>query len=75
MDWARLRFASESPAMTDAGGVYFEIVTVGQTSRISAIHEATGVEVSAMGPASAARSDLERLALRKLEAKLARRRN
>lgn len=53
------------------GDVYFEYVTVGVTARIAAIHEATGIEVSALGPANAARADLERLALRKLQMKLA----
>ena len=37
-----------------------------------AIDAATGTEVSVMGPASAAQADLERLALAKLKARLAR---
>lgn len=52
--------------------VYFEFVSVGSTVKVSAIDVATGVEVSVMGPASAAQADLERLALGKLKARLAR---
>ncbi len=40
--------------------------------KVSAIHAATGVEVSAVGPANAARADLQRLAIRKLEQRLRR---
>jgi hypothetical protein len=38
---------------------------------VTAIDAATGTEVSIMGPAGAARADLERLAVAKLEARLA----
>ncbi len=51
--------------------VYFEFVTLGNTVRVSAICSVTGVEVQVIGPASAARRDLEQLALRKLERRLA----
>jgi hypothetical protein len=40
--------------------------------KITAIDSATAVEVSVMGPANAAQSDLERVALRKLKARLER---
>jgi hypothetical protein len=40
--------------------------------KVTAIDSVTAVEVSIMGPASAAQSDLEKLALRKLEARLKR---
>lgn len=52
--------------------VYFEFIAIGTTVKVSAIDVATGVEVSVMGPASAAQADLERLALGKLKARLAR---
>jgi hypothetical protein len=40
--------------------------------KVTAVDEATGVEVSAIAPANTARHDLERLALAKLERALAR---
>lgn len=51
--------------------VYFEFVVRGNSVRVSAICSVTGVEVQVIGPANAARHDLERLALRKLERRLA----
>ena len=52
--------------------VYFEFVAIGSTVKVSAIDAATGTEVSIVGPASATQADLERLALAKLKARLAR---
>jgi hypothetical protein len=52
--------------------VYFEFTTIGSAVRVAAIDAATGIEVTAMGPASAARADLEQLALAKLKARLRR---
>ena len=51
--------------------VYFEFVALGNAVRVSAICSATGVEVQVIGPINAARRDLERLALRKLQRRLA----
>mgnify|MGYP003596293859 FL=1 len=51
--------------------VYFEFVALGNVVRVSAICSVTGVEVQVIGPAGAARRDLELLALRKLERRLA----
>lgn len=51
--------------------VYFEFVVLGNSVRVSAICSVTGVEVQVIGPVNAARHDLERLALRKLERRLA----
>ena len=51
--------------------VYFEFTAIGAVVKVVAIDAATGTEVSVMGPASAAQSDLERLALGKLKARLA----
>jgi hypothetical protein len=50
--------------------VYFEFTPIGRTVKVSAIDAATGIEVSVVAPAGAARADLQRLALRKLEARL-----
>ncbi len=52
--------------------VYFEFVALGSVVKVSAIDAATGTEVSAMGPATASQADLQRLALQKLKARLAR---
>ena len=54
--------------------VYFEFTAIGTTVKVVAIDAATGIEISVMGPASAAQADLERLALGKLKARLARER-
>jgi len=52
--------------------VYFEFTPVGGVVKVAAIDSETGIEVTVMGPASAAQADLERLALQKLKARLAR---
>ena len=49
------------------GEVYFEFRPVGNYMRVNAIHAATGRETFALGPLNASRSDLQRLALRKLK--------
>lgn len=54
-----------------AASVYFEHTAVGAYLRVAAICAETGTEVVVMGPAHAAPHDLERLALRKLERRLA----
>jgi hypothetical protein len=51
--------------------VLFEITMVGDVARVAAVDGETGLEVVIMGPAGASRSDLEALALRKLERALA----
>ncbi|MEM8985976.1 MAG: serine hydroxymethyltransferase [Pseudomonadota bacterium] len=53
--------------------VYFEYIALGDTMKVSAIDGASGVETAVVGPATAARHDLERLALAKLNKKLERR--
>jgi hypothetical protein len=55
------------------GDVYFEFTTIGSAVRVAAIDALSGLEVTVVGPASASRTDLERLALRKLQAQLDRR--
>jgi hypothetical protein len=52
--------------------VYFEFIVVGNAVKCTAIDSLTAIEVSVMGPKSAAKADLERLALNKLKARLAR---
>jgi hypothetical protein len=55
----------------DDGEVFFEFAAIGRTVKVSAIDATTGVEVSVVAPATAARADLQRLALQKLKARLA----
>jgi hypothetical protein len=61
-------------ASGDLGEVFFEFTAIGNNVKVAAIHAASATEVSVIGPASAARSDLERLALQKLKARLGRER-
>ncbi|NJL08814.1 MAG: serine hydroxymethyltransferase [Methylacidiphilales bacterium] len=51
--------------------VLFEFARMGAYVRVAAIDAETGVEVVVMGPANALRTDLERLALQKLQRRLA----
>jgi hypothetical protein len=51
--------------------VLFEFRQVGTTVRVAAIDSATGMEVTVMGPVTASRNDLQRLALNKLKARMA----
>jgi hypothetical protein len=55
---------------SNPGEILFEFTAIGRSVKVVAIHAASGVEVSVMGPASAARSDLEQLAVRKLVVRL-----
>ena len=52
--------------------VYFEHIVIGRSVKVVAIDSLTATEVSIVGPANAAKSDLEQLALQKLKARLAR---
>jgi hypothetical protein len=52
------------------GAVYFEFTAIGHSIKVVAIHAASGLEVSAIAPAGAARADLQRLVLQKLKARL-----
>ena len=53
-----------------SGEVFFEFTVIGRSAKVSAIDAATGVEVSVVAPATAARADLQRLALQKLKGRL-----
>ena len=52
--------------------IYYEFTAIGHAVKVTAIDSVTGIEVSAMGPSSASQADLQRLALRKLQARLRR---
>jgi hypothetical protein len=56
----------------DLREVYFEFTFVGSAVRVAAIDGVTGRETIVMGPANASTADLQRLALAKLNANLAR---
>ncbi|MCC2111901.1 MAG: serine hydroxymethyltransferase [Hyphomicrobiales bacterium] len=47
--------------------VIFEFVPLGRQVKVMAVDADTGIEVAIVGPVTAPRADLERLALRKLE--------
>ncbi len=53
-----------------SGEIYLEFQQIGRQMKVIAICAVTGVEVSVFGPASVARSDLQRLAVRKLQRRL-----
>jgi len=53
------------------GEIYLEFRPLGQQVKVSAIDAATGIEVSVFGPKTAAQGDLKRLAVRKLQRRLA----
>jgi hypothetical protein len=55
----------------DSPDVLFEFTVIGAAVRVAAIDAKSGLEVTVMGPAKAARADLQQLALRKLKARLA----
>jgi hypothetical protein len=59
-------------APDDAREIYFEFTSVGGVLKVAAIDGQTGIEVAVIGPACASQGDLERLALQKLNARLAR---
>jgi hypothetical protein len=59
------------PPVPERGEVYFEFTAIGGLLRVAAVDAATGIEVVTFGPATAAQTDLERLALAKLRKRLA----
>ncbi len=58
--------------MANESVVYFERIEIGASAKLVAIDANTGIEVSVIGPAHASQADLERLALAKLKARIAR---
>lgn len=66
----------EAGARSGAGGVrreiIFEFTPIGASVKVTAVDVASGLEVSVVAPSSAARSELERIALQKLRYMLAR---
>jgi hypothetical protein len=47
--------------------IILELTAVGASQKVTAVDEETGVEVSFIAPATAARADIERLARAKLD--------
>jgi hypothetical protein len=56
----------------DSREVYFEFTQVGSSVKVTAIDAASGVEVTVIGPAAAAPSQLQQLALAKLKVRMER---
>ncbi len=54
--------------------VIFEFITLGHSVKASAVHVATGIEVSVVGPASSPQKELQRIALQKLKQRIERER-
>ena len=52
--------------------VYFEFRAIGPSVKVTAIDSVTAIEVSIVGPANAPQAELQRVALQKLKARLAR---
>ena len=52
--------------------VYFEFTVIGSSVKVVAIDSLTAIEVSITGPAKAPQAELQRVALQKLKARLAR---
>jgi hypothetical protein len=57
---------SPAPDILTGREVIFEFALIGEWAQVRAIDTATGIEVSASGPASTARHDLQRLGRGKL---------
>lgn len=58
-----------TPAQT--GEIYIEFQHVGKAVRVAAIDATTGTEVVIMGPATASKGELQRVAIQKLKAQMA----
>ncbi len=54
------------------GEIYIEIVSVGRMLKVVAVDSATGLEATVIAPSATPRSDLERVAVRKLQRLVAR---
>ena len=58
--------------MTNSGREYYiEFYVAGNSVKVSAVDSQTGLEAMVVGPLNAAKSDLQKLAIRKLELLLA----
>ena len=59
-------------AGADKGGeVFYEFTAIGRSVKVVAIDAASGIEVSIVAPATLSQAEMQRLALRKLKARLA----
>ena len=52
------------------GRIFLEFQVVGTSQKVSAIDEATGIEVSVTGPVSAPREQISNIAVQKLHRKI-----
>ncbi len=67
----RLQGRRRSEAAHQPREVYFEVIPVGTSVKVTAVDSVTGLEVSIVGPVSTPRKMLEQSALRKLQYVLA----
>ena len=58
--------------MADDSVVYFELTVIGASAKLVAIDANSGVEVTVIGPANTPQAALQKLALAKLKARIAR---
>jgi translation initiation factor 1 (eIF-1/SUI1) len=58
--------------MAEESVVYFERIVIGASAKMVAVDANTGVEVTVIGPANASQADMQKLALAKLKARIAR---
>jgi hypothetical protein len=58
--------------MAEESVVYFERIVIGASAKVVAVDANTGVEVTVIGPANATQADMQKLALAKLKARIAR---
>jgi hypothetical protein len=58
--------------MAEESVVYFERIVIGASAKVVAVDANTGVEVTVIGPANASQADMQKLALAKLKARIAR---
>jgi hypothetical protein len=58
--------------MADERTVYFERMVIGASAKLVAVDANTGVEVTVIGPANGSHAELQKLALAKLKARIAR---
>jgi hypothetical protein len=59
-------------AMADESVVYFERMVIGASAKLVAIDARTGIEVTVIGPANGSQAELKKLAVAKLNARIAR---
>lgn len=60
--------------MAGESEVYFEVTVIGGSAKVAAVDAVTAIEVAVVAPAGTSMADLQKLALAKLKARIARER-